>query len=224
MLNEWIVMWFFPSLDHIISKLELRGWLVVQIFSMTLMPWWPLYTVISYWHGEVQLAGAYFVIAFHIKTCDRSLAGGEAKRMAGGRLTLWLYEIVRMCAWGVTVIVGNRECLGVGVIAEGGATRCMLPVPWGGSAEREGKSPCVCARTCVCTCGRSWGCGCACDTLKPSAGSWEDGENPPSLTFLHSLKFTDTLSHSVVSKTLGLTQERFKLKYSLCLLRTRAGN
>ena len=26
----------------------------------------------------------------------------------------------------------------------------MLPVPWGGSAEREGKSPCVCARTHVC--------------------------------------------------------------------------
>ena len=38
------------------------------------------------------------------------------------------------------------------------------------------------------------------------------------------LKFTETLGHSVVSKTLGLTQERFKLKYSLCLLRTRAGN
>lgn len=120
----------------------------------------------------------------------------------------------------VTGLFETQESAGSGVSSRNRCIRCVLPVPWGGSAGREGKEPlCVClCNVCVYVGGHE-----VVDVHVTHSSTWPlgDGENPPSLSS-STLKFTG-LGHSVVSKTLGLIP-KFKLKYSLCLLRTRAGN
>lgn len=78
-------------------------------------------------------------------------------------------------------------------VARGDATSCVMPVPWGVSAGREGESPGTCTCVCLCVCAHVGDCedvdvhGAS---SSPTLAPWEMGNSSP--TFLHSPKFTDT--------------------------------